>query len=87
MTNPDNKSRICKFKNLVFAAAFLFALVILAMGTFGWFGAKKDPLSGIFLIPLGLPWNGILPATPAVGLLSPVLNGALMWTLYKRLSR
>ena len=80
-------SRICKFALVVFVAAYLFALFVLAAGTFGWFGVAKDPLSAVFLIPLGLPWNAILPASTAVGLLSPLLNGALMWFLCKRLSR
>ena len=80
-------SRICKIASLLFVAAYLFALLLLAAGTFGWFGVAKDPLSAVFLIPLGLPWNAILPASPAVGLLSPVVNGAIMWSLCKRLSR
>ena len=26
------------------------------MGTFGLFGTERDPLAGVFLLPLGLPW-------------------------------
>ena len=29
---------------------------LLLIGTFGLFGQEKDPLSAVFLIPLGLPW-------------------------------
>ena len=80
-------SRICRFALVVFVAAYLSALFVLAAGTFGWFGVAKDPLSAVFLIPLGLPWNAILPASPAVGLLSPAVNGVIMLALCKRLSR
>jgi hypothetical protein len=38
---------------LLYAAAFALFMV----GTFGWFGQDQDPLSGVFLILLGLPWN------------------------------
>lgn len=30
------------------------------------FGAEKDPLSGVFLIPLGLPWNVMLTGAAEV---------------------
>lgn len=33
---------------------------LFAIGTFGLFGQEVDPLSGIFLLPLGLPWNRFL---------------------------
>jgi len=56
--------RLCTIVGLVFAAAYLFALVMLAIGTFGLFGQERDPLSAVFLIPLGLPWNLGLTAFP-----------------------
>ena len=79
--------RICKAAVIIFVLAYLFALFVLAAGTYGWFGAAKDPLAGVFLIPLGLPWNAILPASVATGVLSPILNGVLMWLFCRRLSR
>lgn len=79
--------RICKAAVVVFVLAYLFALFVLASGSYGWFGAAKDPLAGVFLIPLGLPWNAFLPASVATGIVSPILNGALMWFFCRRLSR
>ena len=40
-----------------FCLLYLLALMLFLVGTFGWFGQERDPLSGIFLLPLGLPWN------------------------------
>jgi len=79
--------RVCKVAVTVFFVAYLFALFVLAAGTYGWFGAEKDPLAGVFLIPLGLPWNALLPASVATGVLPPILNGVLMWLFCRRLSR
>ena len=39
-----------------FVALYVVALGGLLIGTFGLFGNVQDPLSGLFLIPLGLPW-------------------------------
>jgi len=39
-----------------FVALYVLALGGLIIGTFGFFGSARDPLSGLFLIPLGLPW-------------------------------
>jgi len=47
--------RICKAAVVIFVLAYLFALFVLAEGTYGWFGAAKDPLADVFFIPLGLP--------------------------------
>ncbi|CDO36345.1 hypothetical protein [Novosphingobium sp. KN65.2] len=41
----------------IFLVLYILALLALTVGTFGWFGQEKDPLSGAFLMPLGLPWN------------------------------
>ena len=48
---------MCRLFKWAFAVAYLAALFLLAVGTWGWFGAERDPLSGVFLILLGLPWN------------------------------
>lgn len=53
--------RVCRVILWVFLAAYLAALALLAIGTFGLFGQERDPLSAVFLIPLGLPWNQFLP--------------------------
>ncbi|WP_245829303.1 hypothetical protein [Novosphingobium mathurense] len=78
-----------RWASRIFLALYAFALLIFLIGTFGWFGQETDPLSGVFLIPLGLPWNllgdrlGL--AGVAVGLLSPAINaGVLIWLAKRR---
>ena len=48
---------MCRAAIITFCVAWYAALGLLLIGTFGWFGQENDPLSGVFLIPLGLPWN------------------------------
>lgn len=55
------------------------ALALLLIGTFGLFGQERDPLAGVFLIPLGLPWSlwtgGLSDELkPLVATLSPLVN-------------
>jgi hypothetical protein len=57
-------SRPCSIFFYAFLVLYLLALGLLLVGTFGWFGAEPDPLSGVFLIPLGLPWNRFLGGAP-----------------------
>ena len=71
-----------------FAALYALALLLFLIGTFGWFGQEADPLSGVFLIPLGLPWNLLadrlgVPGTLA-GVLGPAVNAGLLFWLWKR---
>ncbi len=78
---------ICKAVLSVLVVAYLGALFVLATGTFGWFGQQPDPLSGVFLIPLGLPW--VLISVPetfsvALGVCSPLINLALIWLLCRK---
>jgi tellurite resistance protein TehA-like permease len=47
---------VCRITTIVFAILYLLALIAFMTGTFGWLGQEKDPLSGVFLLPLGLPW-------------------------------
>lgn len=73
---------------LIFAALYAVALALFLIGTFGLFGQESDPLAGVFLMPLGLPWNilgdrlGL--AGPALGALSPAINLAILYWLWKR---
>ena len=74
------------------ALAYVAALLLLAIGTFGWFGAARDPLSGVFLIPLGLPWVLMLGAVRGdavlwLGLLAPLVNIALLVWLRRAVVR
>ncbi len=73
-----------------FLALYLAAFALYLIGTFGWFGQEPGPLAGVFLIPLGLPWNllgdklGL--AGPALGLMSPAINAGLLTWLWRRRS-
>jgi hypothetical protein len=68
------------------------------VGTWGWLGAERDPLSGIFLIPLGMPWTwfigsagkfdpfgGVSPAVLAM--LAPAINLAILFSICSTLRR
>lgn len=56
--------RACKIFTAVFLGTYLLALFVFLSGTYGWFGVARDPLSGVFLVPLGLPWNLFLDYFP-----------------------
>jgi hypothetical protein len=72
----------------ILATLYGLALLLFLVGNFGWLGQEKDPLSGVFLMPLGLPWSLIgdgLGITPMViGLLSPAINLGILYWLWKR---
>ena len=83
MTFP---STVCTWVVLIVGALYLVALALLLIGTFGLFGQERDPLSGIFLLPLGLPWNQFLdlasePARPWLAALAPLLNIGILAAL------
>ena len=85
-------TRICKALIAVFLLAWLAALLLLMIGTFGWFGQTPDPLAGVFLVPLGMPWNLLLggmpeAALPLVGVFAPGINLLLLWLVCRFLSR
>ncbi len=76
MTFP---STVCTWVVLIVGALYLVALTLLLIGSFGLFGQERDPLSGIFLLPLGLPWNQFVDlasesARPWLAALAPLLN-------------
>jgi hypothetical protein len=72
----------------IFAVLYALALLLFLVGNFGWFGQERDPLAGIFLLPLGLPWSWLGGrmglAGVAVGVLSPLVNLAILYWLWKR---
>ena len=43
---------ICNWVIILFGLLYLVALALLLIGTYGLFGQERDPLSGIFLLPL-----------------------------------
>jgi hypothetical protein len=71
-----------------FMAAYAIALALLIISAFGLFGQERDPLGGVFLMPLGLPWNligdriGLTSAAFAAG--APLINLAILYWLWKR---
>lgn len=85
-------SSVCKIFIAVFGIACLFALAILIIGTFGLFGQERDPLSGVFLLPLGLPWNLFLDGfsdtvKPWLAALAPALNLLILWLVCRTAAR
>ena len=76
----------CRILLIGFSIAYALALLVFLTGTFGWFGQEEDPLSGLFLLPLGLPWNLIeLPdrCLPWLGAVSPAANLTVLWLICK----
>lgn len=83
-------SRACRIVLGVFLVLYLIALVLLLVGTFGLFGAERDPLSGVFLIPLGVPWNLLFGRAPEavlpwIGAGAPLVNYLLLRWLCGRI--
>ncbi|MBX7458024.1 hypothetical protein K3152_07170 [Qipengyuania sp. 1NDH17] len=77
-----------KWVFLIFLALYLVALMLLAIGTFGWLGQERDPLSGVFLMPLGLPWNILADRAglggPLVAVLAPLINAGILYWLWRK---
>ena len=76
----------CQWVVRIVGVLYLFALALLLIGTFGLFGQERDPLAGVFLMPLGLPWVLWLDGFPEVLLpwlaaMAPVLNLAILTLL------
>ena len=70
---------LCRVVLWIFAALYLMALFVFAIGVFGWFGAKPDPLSGVYLIFIGQPWIFLVDsfpeaAWPFAAALTPAIN-------------
>jgi hypothetical protein len=64
MSASAPRARICRWLIAVLAAAYVAALAIFLVATFGLFGQAQDPLGGVFLIPLGLPWILLVDSAP-----------------------
>ena len=77
-----------KWLFLVFAALYIFAILLLLVGTFGLFGQQKDPLSAVFLLPLGLPWNLLADqfklANAITLIAAPAINVVILLYLWRR---
>ena len=74
-----NLARIFWIGFWVYLVLYVLALFVLLIGTFGWFGQEKDPLSGVFIVILGQPWVrlvDLLPERnwPIASSLTPIIN-------------
>jgi hypothetical protein len=79
---------ICRIVSWGFLALYLVALGLLAVGTFGLFGQEKTPLAGVFLMPLGMPWNLFLEPfgeafRPLLAMIAPALNAMILFAFCK----
>ena len=80
---------LCRIAIWSFAVLYIAATFVFLTGTFGWFAQPRDPLSGVFLLPPGLPWILGLDfasetAKPWLGVLAPLLNLGLLVMLCGR---
>lgn len=78
--------RFCRGFLAIFALLYAIALALRAIGSFGLFGSGRDPLSGVFLVLLGMPWTLLLgglpePLLPWVAALAPAINLLLLGAL------
>ncbi|WP_435256516.1 hypothetical protein ACSBLW_10155 [Thioclava sp. FR2] len=83
---------ICRIATMIFAGLWAVAVFLWAVGTFGWFGQPTDPLSGVFLIPLGLPWTLLADLLPesswtVMAILAPGVNLFILRWLCRRFGR
>lgn len=74
---------ICRIVIIILALLYVAALFLFLVGNFGWFGQERTPLAGVFLVPLGLPWNLWLDVVPEAiralaAALTPLLNIAIV---------
>ncbi len=70
---------VCRIVVLGFSVLYALAMGLFIVGTCGLFGSPSGPLAGVFLVPLGLPWNQMLavfpePFWPALAVLAPAVN-------------
>lgn len=85
-------SNACQTVTGVCIVLYLAALALLLIGTFGLFGQERDPLSGVFLLPLGLPWNQFLgrfpdAALPWLAAAAPLVNLAILRLICRLVAR
>jgi hypothetical protein len=85
-------SRVCRIAVWGFGVLYVVAILLLLVGTFGWFGSPQGPLAGVFLAPLGLPWNLLLSGAPEallpwVGVAAPAINLLILSSLCRWLNR
>ena len=71
----------------IYIGLYLCALALFAVSALGLFGQQKDPLGGVFLLPLGLPWNVLFDrlgvSSTAAFLIAPGINVAILGAIWK----
>ena len=83
---------MCRIVLWAFTFVYIAAFALFLIGTFGLFGSEQGPLAGIFLLPIGLPWNLLVNLAPELAwpwltALAPAINLALLWALCRYLKR
>jgi hypothetical protein len=76
-------NRLCRITITGFLVLYAVALALHLAATLSLFGQQPDPLSAVFLIPLGLPWNLFVdlapePFWPWLAGAAPLLNYVLL---------
>ncbi|WP_135506433.1 hypothetical protein [Roseovarius aestuariivivens] len=82
---------VCSFAIWILILLYVGAVFIFLVGTFGWFGEERDPLSGVFLLPLGLPWNLLFGALddslrPWLSAAAPIVNIVILKAICNRVT-
>ena len=80
---------------IVYAVLCLVAFLLIPAADQGWLGVSKDPLSGVFVIILALPWTLLLPHFGDIGIAGAVavilagmaFNIAILLVIGRLLSR
>lgn len=81
--------------SIVYAALCLGAFILIPASDHGWLGISQDPLSGVFVIVLALPWTLLLPHLGNIGVASAIavilagmaLNIAIMLVIGRFVSK
>ena len=82
----------CRLIVLGFSVLYALAVGLFIIGTFGLFGSPSGPLAGVFLVPLGLPWNLVVDLFPeplwqTLAVLAPALNLTILVLICGREAR
>lgn len=83
---------MCKWIIRGFIAAYLAAVFLMLVGTFGWFGQPTDSLSGVFVVILGFPWTLLVDLAPErfwpiLAALTPIANILILRGICRAISR
>ncbi len=93
-SHDGRRGRFCRWFAAGFAVLYAIAISLFAIGTYGLFGSERDPLAGVFLIPMVVPRVYLLDfaflpesARPWLGMLAPLLNLALIVPVCRQFRR